>query len=275
MPTTAIKALGDLLARPEGSWSLSDGAVAIARLHRPDLDPAQVAARLDALGARARAAVGLAVHPRFVAAAVGKVLFGDAGFRTPAPGEETPDSLQLDAVLETHVGAPTALAVVFIETARRCGSRFDIIALPGAPLLRRDYKGVVHLFDPASARPVTVEDCRRIAASTRGRTEFREGWLRPITTTQVLARLLAGLKALHWRDAEHEPALIATRLLLAIRPDDPREIRDCGRLLFLLGRHREAIESFEAYLAHNPDGEDADAVRMLLIEARAGLSLRA
>jgi regulator of sirC expression with transglutaminase-like and TPR domain len=59
--------------------------------------------------------------------------------------------------------------------------------------------------------------------------------------------------------------------MLVIRPEDPREIRDRGRLLFLLGRLGEAIRAFESYLAHNPRGEDADVVRMLIQEARAGL----
>ena len=39
-------------------------------------------------------------------------------------------------------------------------------------------------------------------------------------------------------------------------------------MLLLLKRHREAIDAFEAYLMHNPRGEDAYVVRMLIQEAR-------
>lgn len=277
MESSAIVALNELLARPEGSWTLADGALAIARLARPNLDPAAAFEHLEELGGKARLAVGQASHPRFVAAGIARTLFVVEGFRVWTAGGESASGLHLDRLFETKVGAPPLLAVLFIEVARRTGFRFEPIALPGASLLRRDHRGAAHLFDPAAgAREVTLDECRRIAARGAGaQAEFREGWLRPVSSKQVLARLLGALKAAHWRASEHDYALAATEMLLAIRPDDPREIRDFGRLLFLQGRYREAVEAFESYLAQNPAGEDADAVRMLLIEARAGLSMRA
>ncbi|MBP7149645.1 MAG: tetratricopeptide repeat protein [Acidobacteria bacterium] len=274
MAGEAHRALSDLLSRPEGSWSLADGALAIARLGRPGLDPGVSIGKLDRLGEAARAVVGQARHPRFVSAGIARVLFQDERFRIASEAENDVASCYLDAVLQRRTGTPTLLALVFIEVARRCSTRFEGVVLPGRFLLRHDQGERLSLYDPErGARPVTIDECRRLVnESTGGRVEFREAFLRPITPSQMLARIVGNLKAVFWRVADHEMALEAVRLLLTIRPDDPREIRDRGRLLFLLGRFKDAIAAFEEYLAHNPRGEDADVVRMLLLEARAGLN---
>ncbi len=274
----AIETLSELLARPEGRWSLAEGALAVARLRDPGLSFEAIAASMDELGAEARAAVGGARHPRFVAAGVGRALFERRGFVAVPQGDEYPEALYIDRALETRRALPSLLVLLFIETARRAGFRFSAIALPGMTLLRHDSGERPFLFDPVrAARPVTLDEVRGMVASAlAGKTpkppEFREGWLRPLTQEQLLARMLTNLKALYWRAGDYDAALGAIRLLLAIRPDDPREIRDSGRLLFLLTRYRDAIGAFETYLSHNPRGEDADAVRMLLLEARAGLT---
>jgi regulator of sirC expression with transglutaminase-like and TPR domain len=274
MRDAAHQALEELLSQPVGSWSLAEGALAIARLERGDLDAPACLAELDRLGAAAREAVGDARHPRFVASGIAQVLYTDEGFRlAEEEGDALPASCLLDQVLATRVAAPTLLALVFVEVARRAGFRFETVSLPGHFLLRHGASEEVFLFDPSrQARPVSLDEARRMVADgSGGRIEFREGYLRPLTPPQVLARILANLKAIYWRGPEYERALDVVDLMLAIRPDDPREIRDRGRLLFLMGRMRDAIAAFESYLAHNPRGEDADVVRMLLVEARAGL----
>ncbi len=274
MRDDALVSLNELLSRPEGSWTLAEGALAIARLDRPEVDAAAVLKALDELGEQVRAAVGGAWHPRFVAAGISRVLFVEYGFAAPEPGCEGPECLRLDQVLAERAGAPIMLALLWIEVARRAGHRFEVVAFPGSPLLRCDRDGVPYLFDPArDGFPMSLDDVRRmVVEGSQGKLEFREGWLRPVTREQVLARVIAGLKSLYWRAGHYDHTLRAIRMLLAIRPDDPREIRDSGRLLFLQGRYHDAISAFESYLSHNPHGEDADVVRMLLLEARAGLS---
>jgi regulator of sirC expression with transglutaminase-like and TPR domain len=273
MRDAAHKALGELLSQPVGSWTLAEGALAIARLGNEELDASACLARLDAWGSAARAAIGGARHPRFVASGVARVLFEAEEFRLAEEEESLPGTCMLDRVLETRIASSTLLAVVFMEVARRTGFRFESVSMPGHLLLRAGLDEEVFLFDPErQARPVSLAEARRmVSEASGGRVEFRDGYLRPLSPPQVLARILGNLKAISWRLVDHGAALDAVELLLTIRPDDPREIRDRGRLLFLMGRLGEAIGAFESYLAHNPRGEDADVVRMLLVEARAGL----
>ncbi|GAB4222163.1 MAG: hypothetical protein Kow0062_18270 [Acidobacteriota bacterium] len=271
----ARRALGDLLSRPEGTWSLTDGALVVARLESPTLEPRTVHAAFERMAADARAALGTACHPRFVPPTLYGLLERRIGLALPSAPQREPAAWCLDSGLRRGLMAPELIAVVIAELARRAGHRFHVIAVPGRLLLmRRDVRERPLLWDPADrARELTPEACaERVAATAGGVPRFREGWLRPLEPTQVVARLITGIKTACWHQGITEQALAATRLLLAIRPDDPREIRDSGQLLFALGRYPEAIDAFEMFLASNPHGQEADAVRMLLMEARRGLS---
>ena len=275
MANAAQQALGELLSQPEGSWSLARGALVVAKIETPRLDEKAVLARLDRLGRRARTEIGRACHPRFVVPALYRVLEKALGLSLPRAPQREPGAWCLDQGFLRGVMAPELIAVVLTELARLTGHRLPVIAVPGRLLLRqpgREERPL--LYDPADrAQEIGPETCaERVVATTGGVPRFREGWLRPLEPTQVVARLISGIKRAFWHRGAVERALIATRLLLAIRPDDPRQIRDSGQLLFALGRYPEAIDAFESFLACNPHGEEADAVRMLLMEARRGLS---
>ncbi|MDH3284115.1 MAG: transglutaminase-like domain-containing protein [Acidobacteriota bacterium] len=268
----ATKILEELLSRPEGTWTLTEAALAISRLGKASLDDNPPRRSLDELARQARRRIGQARHPRFVAGSLSLTLFDGFGL-TCATREPLPEHCFLDAALRERVASPEMTAVIFLELSRLSGHRFDAIGIPGRMLLKRDHADKPFLFDPTRrCEPIGLDDCRKLVSESRGgKGQFSDGHLRAITPSQVLARLVGRLKDSYWRQNAHDEALSAVGLMLTIRPDDPREIRDGGRLLFLLGRFPEAIRAFESYLVHNPRGEDADVVRMLIQEARAGL----
>lgn len=272
MAETAKQALSDLLSQPEGSWTLEEGALAVARLGGRSVDEALCRRELKSLGAVARQVAGHARHPRFLAGALSRTLFEVEGFELHE-GDELPEASFLDHALATKIASPTLMAVVLCEVGRRCGARFEGVGLPGKLILRLGREGQVFFFDPQrEGQALNLEEIATLVeGATGGRTSLREGHLRPISTAQMLAWLVVSLKGAYWRSRDFSKALEAVELMLTIRPDDPREIRDRGRLLFLLDRFRDAILQLETYLAYNPRGEDADVVRQLLLEARAGL----
>ncbi len=268
----ARRFLEELLSRPDGTWTLTDAALAVARLGRPTLDDNPPRRTLDDLARRARGRIGSARHPRFVAGSLSSTLFDQFGL-TCVTREPRAEHCFLDSALRSREASTELTAVIFMELSRLCGQRFEAIGIPGRMLLKKAHGERPFLFDPGKrCEPVALDECRKLVAEARGgREELSDGHLRSITSSQVLARLVSRLKDSYWRRNAHADALSAVGLMLTIRPDDPREIRDRGRLLFLLGRFPDAIREFESYLVHNPRGEDADVVRMLIQEARAGL----
>ena len=280
MPVTknaAAVRLEGLLSRPDGEWTLSEVALVVSSLVRSpgeSGDPAvdeQALSQLKSMARRAKRELGDAEHPRFVAGSMSRTLIDIYGLRC-ATGKTAPEHYEIGAALESGASAPELFAIFLIEVSRMCRVRFDAIGLPGRLLLSRSRGESTHLFDPCGrlAAVGSAEFERLVAESSGGRHRFSERFLRPITSEQLVARYVGALKACFWRLNRFEQALGSVQMMLAIRPDDPREIRDQGRLLFLLGRNDEAIHVLELYLSHNPGGEDAEAVRMLIREARSG-----
>jgi regulator of sirC expression with transglutaminase-like and TPR domain len=272
---TPEERLARLLDEEEETIDLARAALAVARLGRPELREETFLARLDELGAAARAAVGAATEPRWVVAALNRVLFEDEGFRPNALDFDDPSNSYLDRVLERRTGIPISLSVVFMEVALRAGIACEGVGLPFHFIVRvfgPDERSA--LVDPYhQGRMLQVDDCARIVEDLSGGTvEFQPGFLRGVTKRQVVARLLTNLKVCHWRNRRLEEALAVEDMILAVRAEDPRELRDRGRLRLWTGRYRGAVEDLERYLALVPAATDADEIRADLAEARRGMS---
>ena len=269
--TDAKRALEALLAQPDGSWSLSEGALAVARIGRRTVDRAACLAELDRLGQRAREVMGAARHWRFLAGGLSRVLFTEEGFSSH--DDLDPENWLLDVALESRRAGPSLLGLILIEVARRAGLRLAPVGLPDRLLLRLGREEQARFFDPASGlREWSRESiCQWVETRSGARGSFREGHLREITATQALARVVWDLKIHAWARRELELALEAAEMMLTIRPDDPREIADRGRILFALGRYEEAIDQFETFLSCCPRGEEAEGMRELILDARRKL----
>lgn len=94
----------------------------------------------------------------------------------------------LPHVIETRMGIPITLAMIYRMVAQRAGMRVDGINLPGHFVVRH---GEV-LFDPFNrGRILTKTDCEEIL--TRQNLKLRASHLEAATPRQVLMRMLANL----------------------------------------------------------------------------------
>jgi len=94
----------------------------------------------------------------------------------------------LPSVIETRMGIPLTLTLLYIMVARRAGLKVDGINLPGHFIAR--HGGV--LFDPFhKGRILTGADCEEILA--RQKLKLRASYLEAASPRQILLRLLANL----------------------------------------------------------------------------------
>lgn len=256
-----------LARRPDEALDLESLALAVARMGRPTLDVAAVAAGLDALAASVADAVDPAAPPDRLAAALTAQIGGTLGFQGDPAVYATADGSFLDQVIERRRGLPILLAVVWILLGRRLGVPVAGVNFPGHFLACIDAPGARVYVDPyQGGQPVEVRSLLlRLGSGQDARAALAPAEVRPI-----VARILLNLKNLWIDQDQHELALGAVDRILLVAGERPSEVRDRGLLCLHLDRAGEGLRDLRRYLAVRPDAPDRDAIEQLIVRHGAG-----
>lgn len=238
---------------------VAPGALAIAAVEYPRLDPLTYLAKLDAIGAQALESVARAagaegpVHARVEA--VNHCLYTELGFHGNRDRYADVRNSCLNQVLDRRTGIPITLSVVYIEASRRAGLRAEGINFPGHFLVRvwdgatgtADDGLVVDPFDGGVV--LTEQDCRALLArQDDGDLTFRPALLARASRRQMFARMLVNLKRLYVQNRSFAHARTVTDALLALSPSSLQELRDRGLLSYHLHDYAPALRDLEEYL---------------------------
>ncbi len=104
----------------------------------------------------------------------------------------------LPEVIDSRLGIPVTLSLIYIFVGRRCGLEFSGVGLPGHFLVRHRE----HFFDPFhGGRRIGLAECRALVEQQN--LELTASHLEPTTERQMLIRVLTNIHALAAdRDAE-------------------------------------------------------------------------
>lgn len=246
---------------------LLEGALEIAADAYPGLDRDLQRRRIDALaeplieqdvgtlGATAQA-MALAAHLRH-----------DCGFRGNEMDYYCPENSFINRVLDTRLGIPISLAVVYIEVAARVGVRASGVGFPGHFLVRIEDGVDVVLLDPFSSRALSRTDLEALLASaTAGKLQLEESMLEPTPTRHVIARMLFNLRNIYARQADHQRLLLTLDRLVDVLPEALEHRRDRGLLCAELGAVAAARTDLARYLYELPHAPDAADIERVLAQ---------
>ena len=105
----------------------------------------------------------------------------------------------LPEVIDSRLGIPVTLSLIYIFVGRRCGLEFSGVGLPGHFLVRHRE----HFFDPFhGGRRIGLAECRALVEQQN--LELTASHLVPATERQILIRTLTNIHALA---AERDPEL--------------------------------------------------------------------
>lgn len=105
----------------------------------------------------------------------------------------------LPEVIDSRLGIPVTLSLIYIFVGRRCGVEFSGVGLPGHFLIRHRE----HFFDPFhGGRRIGLADCRALVEQQN--LELTPAHLEATTERQMLIRVLTNIHALA---AERDPEL--------------------------------------------------------------------
>lgn len=250
------KALEDADGRP-GS-ELAPGALVIATVEYPTLEPGPHLRRLEAIGDQALARVAEEagvegpLHARIEA--INRCLYGALGFRGNRGHYGDVRNSCLNQVIERRTGIPVTMAIVYMDVARRAGLRAEGINFPGHFLVRvwDGAKGdaaagvIVDAFNDGAI--LAEEDCRALLARHDEPMAYQPEFLARATRRQVFVRMLVNLKRLYVQNRSFPQARAVTGALMALSPSSLQELRDRGLLSYHLHDYAAALRDLEEYL---------------------------
>lgn len=251
--------LAALLKNP--TWSLDHAALIISKLEDPNLDIGLYLERLDRLAFEFERQVASKRNLEAVVAKFIHFMAVENGFKGDEVDYFNPANAYLYRVIDSRKGIPIALAILYIEVARRIRLPILGIGMPGHFLLQVEPTGAY--IDPFYNGAVLDEAaCRKRFHTIYGEAaHFNRHFLRPLDRREILARLVNNLKGLFARAADLPKVLQLLDFYLLLYPDAAQEYLERGLVYRQLECFNPALRDFERYLETLPDDDGSRTQR--------------
>lgn len=242
----------DLTEREDEKINLAAAALVIAAAEYPELAAEPWLAILDRLAEQAQAAPE--ASPLENIAALNQLLFEQEKFKGNEEEYDDPRNSFLNDVLERKTGIPITLSLVYLEVARRRRLPVVGVGFPAHFLVKYVDAGREIVIDPYHCGTIlTTADCEQLLKTHFGAAaELKAEFLRAVTNSQILSRMLNNLKGSYFRRGLYPKVLTMIELALTLDEDPLPDLRDRGMVYFAMARYADAVADLKSYIAQAP-----------------------
>ena len=225
-------------------------ALELARDAQPKLDFAHtlewIAKRAGEVGSH----LTRAKNDRAMLSELSRCLSGTHGLHGDKEAFYRAECSYINRVIETGVGIPISLSLVYVAVAQRAGLELEGVAAPMHFLTRLDtIEGPLFVDAFHAGQVLDLDDCRTWLESLSGLTNDEiESSLEPATPREVVVRMLNNLKAVHVKQEQWQEAWDVQRRLTALHPAASEHRRDLAIIALKSNRPGQAIDLLEACL---------------------------
>ena len=245
--------------------ALLQGAVAVAMHQLPNADPGKVDSivqvYVDTIRSRVRGK-----QPQALLAHMHDHLFEELNFSGNTLDYYNTANSYLPAVIETKLGLPITLCLIYKVVAERLGFRTWGVGLPGHFLCGIEVDGNRMLVDPfAGGRILTADEAQsRMREIFGDEVEWSEDLLRPASNRHWLTRMLQNLLNIFGSSGAYGDVAAMLEMEIVLWPEQLRLQRDLALVLARLGMAEPASKWLDNYLKHNPDDPQCTDLKQLL-----------
>ena len=203
------------------------------------------------------------------AEAINQVLFKNHAFQGKSEKYkqviDDPNRYYLHKVLETKMGSPLTLTLLYSIMSEQIGIDFEILALPSYYLLSLKDVGEEIYIDPFEhGKFLTAEDFHKKFRSALNRNRILSTNLfERIGSEQLVGRLIQQLKHIYILKGGAVEALRAVEMLTCIYPESPELTRDRGILYCEMEYFTQAMRDLKTYLKARPTADDVNEIKKL------------
>jgi regulator of sirC expression with transglutaminase-like and TPR domain len=272
----ALARLAALGREDDETLDLAEAALLLASLDHPDPPLAACRRELAGIGddlSRTDAGQGdrsLAARAR----ALRETLAERHGFQGDDQTYDDLENADLIRVIERRRGLPVALAILYIDAARRLGWPVEGLNFPGHFMIRLagdDGRGVLDPFGGGELRDAPA--LRRLLQHGAGpEAELKPEHLAAVGNRDILLRLQNNIKVRLQQAGEVERAVAVLERMLLIAPGEPLLWFEAGGHYARLGKLRAAMEALERCSGLAIGDSLGQRAEMLLRELRGKLN---
>lgn len=213
-------------------------------------------------------------HERELLKEIARCLAGTHGLHGDRHAYQRPECSYIHRVIETGVGIPLSLSLVYIAVSQVAGINLQGVAAPMHFLTRYDSTHGTFFLDPFHAgRVLSYDRCLSwLVEITQLPHEQIIPMLDPASPREIVVRMLNNLKAIYIRQSQWEAAWKVQRRLCALQPSDYDQRRDMGLIALKANRPAMAIELLQQCLRDSHDREEQRSLARHLQQAESMLS---
>ena len=249
---------------PENEIDLQRAALLIAGEEYPDLDVSRYLRSLDDMAQQVKTAAGNNEDPGELARNLNRYFFDEIGFSGNAEDYYNPQNSLLNRVIDTRVGIPITLSVVYLGVAKRLGLHCNGVGMPGHFLV--NIQDLDLYMDPFhSGQLLSAGDCRRLAEQLFGRrVQWDDSFLAPTASRQILERMLNNLRIIYFQLRDWVRLAKVIERMLLIDPDNTGLYLVLARCQMDQGEKSAALETLESLIGRSNNVREISAARELI-----------
>lgn len=254
--------------------NLSVVALEIARDAYPELDFAHSLHWIAKRGSELIAPASRCETDRALLKEIGRSLAGTHGLHGDKEAFHRPEASYLHRVIETGVGIPISLSLVYSAVAEEAGIELSGVAAPMHFLTRYDGSSGTFFVDAFhQGRVLSYDRCVRwLQELTELSADDIEPMLQPARPREIVTRMLNNLKALHVQNEQWYSAWDVQRRLTALQPGSLDQRRDLALVAMKTNRPGVAIDLLQTCLRDCDIEQDRPALIQYLHSAEQLLS---
>lgn len=262
--------LTEYMSQPPEKISLAKAALIFSRQELSKFTISKYEKKIADFCKMAKRATAKAKDERSRVEKLNELFFEKLGFSGNEQNCDDIKNWMLNHVLQTRLGNPVTLSIVYLEMARACGMPIVPVNFPRHFLLRCIGIDCDFMIDCYYQKILTKHDCVEMFRRLNGNeARFDEGLLRPCSQVDVISLVVNNVKLRYATDKDFERALRFAHLIESFDPHNAGNIVDIAEYSSLLGKYDTAIEYFNLFLEKYPDLPQARAVRSKVGVVRA------
>ena len=249
---------------PDDQVDLPRAALYLAGEAYPDLDAEEYLGRLDAMAGEVAELAGRAASGADLARTLNRYLFDLQGFAGNAQDYYNPENSFLNRVMDTKVGIPITLSVLYLGLSQRLGLHCYGVGMPGHFLVCIQELDLY--LDPFHAGELlSAGDCRRLAQSLFGPgVDWNDGFLAPTPAKLIPARMLNNLRHIYAHDRDYRRLAATLERMLLVDESNISLYKELVSCQLKMGDQVAAIRSLETLIRRADNDRDVAAARNLL-----------